>query len=138
MAKDQKELKEKEYTTRSGNISAKLRITSKTGRYFSEQYEAKFNFSILPVYLDGEEQKVEIQYSASDLKKIFERIKKAEEGVEEIFQAEVPVNTNWKAQRNVMRCILSLEDQLNGIRTPKPLYEGFPLDFENLGRCMSD
>lgn len=140
---------EKEYEVQSGNISAKVKITPKKGQYGHEIYVVKFEFTVPHVDRRGEEHRVEIKYSilsALYTSEIFKRIKRAEEGIEEIFcsgssEDEIfhsDTSKDWRGQRHVMRCIMSLEDQVNGKTNLKPLYAGIPVDFGNLGRNFDD
>jgi len=55
---------------------------------------------------------VDAHFNTHDLSQIIRNLKRAEEGFEELYNDEHCSSYDWRSQRKVMRCILSLEDQL--------------------------
>ena len=64
---------------------------------------------------DSEFPVVDVKIDTFDLRETFRKLKRAEEGIEELFRDELEGGYDWKAARKVMRCVLSLEDQLKPV-----------------------
>ena len=110
------------YAVKANRISAELRLEARVyglsekdpGR---DWYIADVTFFTKPsLEQDKKGASVTAHYSAGLLERIFERLKAAEAGFEEILKDPFSRN-RWEEEREVMRCIISLEDQT------KHLYE---------------
>ncbi len=105
------------YVAEADRIKARLTLTADIKRLGvmgtgTDWYVARVEFSTNPVWQEDEKGfSVIAQYSLNGLEDIFARMKAAEEGVEEFLMPVTDHNYNWREQREVMRCILSLEDQ---------------------------
>lgn len=86
---------------------------------FMDWYIADFNFYRDPVYLADQKESFNVRthYISNALNEIFVRIKRAESGIEEILESELNYRfgEKWKNTREVIKCILSLEDQTKNL-----------------------
>lgn len=64
---------------------------------------------------DTEGFSVTAHYNSNVLGEIFAKMKAAEAGIEEFLRDRFDHNYRWNERREVMRCILSLEDQTKNI-----------------------
>lgn len=75
-------------------------------------YVANFIFYTAPQWRSCKEGfSVRVGYSSTELKDIFDRMTLAEKSIEMMLASSTDHNWDWKSARDVMRCILSLEDQ---------------------------
>jgi len=80
----------------------------------SDWYWADVKFFTQPQFQGDEEgYSVTAHYNSSHLDSIFRKLKRAESGFEEILLSSTDHNYKWQERREVMKCILSLEDQTN-------------------------
>ena len=109
------------YHVESGRIKADLDLKAKItilGAIDSgiDWYYANFNFYTDPQWRgDKKGFGVQINYSINTLNNIFKRIKRAEKGIESILAD--PGDDDWdvNSATDVIKCILSLEDQTQNI-----------------------
>jgi len=110
-----------EYHAESGRIKADLHLTSIIHTLAvvdsgTDWYRAQFNFYTDPQW-QGETEgfSVKIDYILGYLPEIFTRVKKSEKGIENLLSS--PTSHSWdiNSATDVIRCILSLEDQTQHI-----------------------
>lgn len=105
------------YLAKAERIKAELRLKAdiKGIAYLdsgSDWYVADVRFFTAPQYQgDTEGFSVTAHYSSNVFDEIFARMKAAEEGIEEFLRRGISHHDNWKETREVMRCILSMEDK---------------------------
>lgn len=106
------------YNSEANRIKAELTLTARLHGHAmndsgSDWYIADVKFYTNPVWQGHEEGfSVNAHYSLNVLDGIFMRMKRAESGFEEILMPPCDHNYKWEEQREVMKCILSLEDQV--------------------------
>ncbi len=115
MAKLQNEEDLGTYRAQAGRIKSQLRLTANIKGLHArsagvDSYVADFNFYTAdPVYIgDKEGFSVKFHYTDSVISEIFAKAKKAEQGIETLLEHG---HNDWRVSREVIRCILLLEDQ---------------------------
>ena len=105
------------YHAEAGRIKADLSLT--TNLVFlgvissgTDWYQADVKFYTTPQY-QGEIEGFSIaaHFSSNVLSELLGRMKAAESGIEEMLRRGSSLNDNWKEKRDVIKCILSLEEQ---------------------------
>jgi len=105
------------YKAEAKRIKAELKLRADITRLTiidpgTDWYVADVKLFTAPQYQgDSEGFSVTAHYSSNVLSEIFARMKSAEEGIEEFLISSTDHNYKWRKRREVMRCILSLEDQ---------------------------
>ncbi len=105
----------KTYTAITPKITAKLTLYRRRGESSIEEnswYHANLKFETKRVYqMDEQGFQASASYTSLGIQDIFSRMKKAEEGFEELLATNS--DNDWKATRNVMRCIHNLETKVD-------------------------
>jgi len=101
------------YSAKSGRLKANLNLYSRPGS-IATIYIAKVIFETPPQWQgDKVGFSLKADYSNTTLEDLFAKMKKAEEGFEVILEVPTDTNSDWQSKRDVMRCILSLEDKVD-------------------------
>jgi hypothetical protein len=77
---------------------------------YEDRYNADFYISRYRGVHDSK-MALKINYRLSSVKEVFERLKSSEEGIEIMLSPNNVLDFNWKNTREVIRCVLDIEDQ---------------------------
>ena len=109
------------YHAESGRINADLTLKANIKGLAvldsgTDWYASAFNFYTAPQWKgDKVGFSVKVSYSFINLDEVFARVKRAEKGIEMMLASATDHNWDCKSATDVIRCILSLEDQTKHI-----------------------